>query len=149
MSKREQFEGYGWIKVKKYKMDETKSWEERYRELEQHHIAETTFLINQVRALADEIDELNPTLSASVKESYWGLVLRCLSDVVGLSAVESARLVGEYRGRLAESKDSDIEDFVYHDDALNLALNLAGKSAGEETEAMREKYQEIRKGTGW
>jgi hypothetical protein len=48
----ESFDGYGWIKVPRYVMDETKSWEERYRELEQHHIQETTFLIGKVRELA-------------------------------------------------------------------------------------------------
>ena len=28
------YSGYGWIKVQRYEMDETKTWEERYRELE-------------------------------------------------------------------------------------------------------------------
>jgi len=42
---------YTWIKVKRYQMDPNKSWEERYRELEQHHEQETTFLINKIREL--------------------------------------------------------------------------------------------------
>ena len=33
-------------------MDESKSWEERYKQLEQHHVQETTFLIAKVRELA-------------------------------------------------------------------------------------------------
>lgn len=41
--------GYSWIKVKKYKMDESLSWEERYKQLEAHHIEETTFLIEELR----------------------------------------------------------------------------------------------------
>jgi len=48
------YSGYKWIKVKHYKMDETLSWEERYKQLEQHHIEETTFLIEEVRKLASQ-----------------------------------------------------------------------------------------------
>lgn len=46
------YQGYGWIKVPKYVMDETKSWEDRYKALEAHHIQETSFLIDKVRELA-------------------------------------------------------------------------------------------------
>jgi hypothetical protein len=52
----ENYEGYAWIKVPRYVMDESKPWEERYRELERHHIAETTFLIEKVRELAARIN---------------------------------------------------------------------------------------------
>jgi hypothetical protein len=45
------YNGYDWIKVKRYKMDVDKTWEERYNELHQHHIEETTFLIEEVRKL--------------------------------------------------------------------------------------------------
>lgn len=48
----ESYEGYKWIKVPRYVMDDTKSWEERYKQLEQHHIQETSFLIEKVRELA-------------------------------------------------------------------------------------------------
>ena len=53
------YEGYSWIKVPKYKMDESKTWEERYKELESHHITETTFLINEIRKLASTTDDQN------------------------------------------------------------------------------------------
>lgn len=49
---------YKWIKVKKYKMDESKSWEERYKDLDKHHIEETTFLINEIRHLAEKLDQV-------------------------------------------------------------------------------------------
>jgi len=49
------YDGYGWIKVKKYSMDESLSWEERYKQLEQHHIEETTFLIDEIRKLEKTI----------------------------------------------------------------------------------------------
>lgn len=53
----ESYAGFRWIKVPKYVMDETKSWEERYRELEAHHIQETTFLIDKVRELAAALED--------------------------------------------------------------------------------------------
>ncbi len=52
------YDGYGWIKVPKYVMDEGKSWEDRYKQLDEHHIAETSFLIEKVRELAKELEEL-------------------------------------------------------------------------------------------
>lgn len=42
---------YKWIKVPRYVDDETLSWEERYKRLNDHHIQETTFLIEKVREL--------------------------------------------------------------------------------------------------
>jgi hypothetical protein len=48
----ENYDGFAWIKVPRYVMDESKTWQERYQALEQHHIEETTFLIAKVRELA-------------------------------------------------------------------------------------------------
>lgn len=42
---------YKWIKVPKYVDDDSLSWEERYKRLDEHHIKETTFLIDKVREL--------------------------------------------------------------------------------------------------
>lgn len=53
------YDGYKWIKVPKYKMDESKTWEERYAELEAHHILETTFLIEEVRSLYEKYKDLH------------------------------------------------------------------------------------------
>jgi hypothetical protein len=53
------YDGYSWIKVPRYRDDPAKSWEERYRALEEHHVAETTFLIDKVRELARRIAELD------------------------------------------------------------------------------------------
>ncbi len=55
----EKYRGYGWIKVPRYSMDESLSWEERYHLFDEHHLQETTFLIEEVRKLARQIDELN------------------------------------------------------------------------------------------
>jgi hypothetical protein len=55
-----QYDGYKWIKVKKYVMDDNAPWKERYAQLEEHHIAETTFLIDEIRKLAKELADLKP-----------------------------------------------------------------------------------------
>jgi hypothetical protein len=39
------------IPIKKYVMDESLSWEERYKQLDQHHKEETEFLISKVKQL--------------------------------------------------------------------------------------------------
>lgn len=36
--------------IKKYEEDESMTWEERYRALQAHHTAESTYLINKLRA---------------------------------------------------------------------------------------------------
>lgn len=51
LEKKEILETYKWIKIKKYKDDDTLTWEERYKRLEQHHIEETNFLIGKVREI--------------------------------------------------------------------------------------------------
>jgi len=48
---------YKWIKVRQYKDDQSLSWEERYKRLDEHHIEETTFLINKVRELVSMIKD--------------------------------------------------------------------------------------------
>tara|TARA_Y100000034_G_scaffold121644_2_gene166139 strand:+ start:3306 stop:3800 length:495 start_codon:yes stop_codon:yes gene_type:complete len=50
------YDGYKWIKVPRYKMREEATWEERYQDLEAHHIEEMEFLINEVRRLAHASD---------------------------------------------------------------------------------------------
>ena len=57
MSRSQDYEGYKWIKFKRHVDDPSKSWEERFRALEEHHVKETTFLVDEVRKLAAEIDE--------------------------------------------------------------------------------------------
>lgn len=39
------------IPIKKYVMDESLSWEERYRQLEKHHEEETLWMIEEIRRL--------------------------------------------------------------------------------------------------
>lgn len=42
---------YKWIKVPKFVDNDTLSWEDRYKKLDEHHIWETSFLIEKVREL--------------------------------------------------------------------------------------------------
>ena len=49
--KKQILETFSWIKVKQHRDDPSKSWEERYRELEKHHRSETEFLIKKVREI--------------------------------------------------------------------------------------------------
>jgi hypothetical protein len=58
------YQGFGWIKVPKYVLDETKSWEERYQALEAHHIQETSFLIDKVRELAAALAKSSSAVDA-------------------------------------------------------------------------------------
>lgn len=39
------------IPIKKYVMDESLSWEDRYKQLEKHHLEETEFLIQEIEKL--------------------------------------------------------------------------------------------------
>ena len=46
---------YNWIKVKKYNSAEHVTMEEKFVALEQHHVLETTFLINKIRDLVKDL----------------------------------------------------------------------------------------------
>ncbi len=53
---------YRWIKVPKGKMSSKASMEQQLADLEQHHIEETTFLINKVREFAGIIGKLTEVI---------------------------------------------------------------------------------------
>lgn len=59
------YSGYKWIKVKKFKFDDSRSWEENYKELENHHIEETKFLINEIRDLNNQNISKGPVSSST------------------------------------------------------------------------------------
>jgi len=63
----EHYSDYKWIKVKRHTDDPHKSWEERYNVLAEHHLKETTFLINEVRSLAKQLDEVSDSEKKLVK----------------------------------------------------------------------------------
>jgi len=53
--KQEILNTYKWIKVPRYIDDESLPLEERLKRLEEHHIKETTFLIEKIRELVRSI----------------------------------------------------------------------------------------------
>jgi len=53
--KKEILETYRWIKVKKFVDDNSLTWEERYKRLEEHHLQETNFLIEKIRGVVKEL----------------------------------------------------------------------------------------------
>jgi len=71
MTNQELYSDYKWIKVKRYTMDESKSWEERYKDLDEHHLKETTFLINEVRFLAKKLDDVSASETKLNKSAMW------------------------------------------------------------------------------
>ena len=80
MSTKQPYEGYSWIKVKRAKPVEIdgQKWVS-----EEHHIEETSFLIDEVRKLAKEIEERFEfqdalELKNTIKETCppWGVTMR-------------------------------------------------------------------------
>ncbi len=57
------FEGYSWIKVPKHKINKEQDPAISLKELEAHHIQETTFLINKVRELGKMLEEIKEVLN--------------------------------------------------------------------------------------
>ena len=55
LEKKEILETYKWIKVKRFKHDDTLSIETNYKNLEQHHLEETIFLINKIREIVKSL----------------------------------------------------------------------------------------------
>lgn len=58
MSKVEHYSNFKWIKVKRYQADPNLNPEENLQKFEEHHVEETNFLIDEIRRLAKEYDEL-------------------------------------------------------------------------------------------
>lgn len=52
------------IPIKAYVMDDSLSWEERYKQLEKHHTKETAILIKEIERLED--------IEHSWEHYYWG-----------------------------------------------------------------------------
>lgn len=59
MTESEKYQGYAWIKVTKHTFDPQRTDRQNYDDLNEHHVAETTFLIAKVRELAQKFDEVS------------------------------------------------------------------------------------------
>jgi len=51
------------IPIKKYVMDESLSWEERYRQLEAHHKEETGWMIKEIKEVEAELNRIRKLAS--------------------------------------------------------------------------------------
>lgn len=58
MTESERYQGFAWIKIKQHVFDPAKTDRQNYDDLHEHHVAETTFLIDKVRELAQKLDVL-------------------------------------------------------------------------------------------
>jgi len=99
------------IPIKKYVMDESLSWEERYRQLEKHHEEETEWMIGEIRRLeippyarpaavgSAEIDALIEKGTSFPVRKFYGLEIRgLLGDIirtVDIQLVDGEK--GEYK----------------------------------------------------
>ncbi len=54
-------EKYKWIKVKRHEFDPDISWEENYKNLEKHHIEETTFILAEIDSLREKLFDATET----------------------------------------------------------------------------------------
>ena len=63
----EHYDGFKWVKVKRYTFDPNLSWEENWHNLDVHHVKETTFLVDEIRKLAAMIDERDKRIDELVK----------------------------------------------------------------------------------
>ena len=57
------------IPIKKYVMDESLSWEERYKQLESHHKEETEWLITKVKKLEIEYERAQEKIDDLISEA--------------------------------------------------------------------------------
>jgi hypothetical protein len=101
------YEGYGWIKVRRHTDDPSLSWEERYRRLERHHEAETTFLINKVRDIGNptEIETLVATTSHPA-----GFQVGMFGGAISTYRLEDGRYVVDIEGAPGKIEQQHIFD---------------------------------------
>jgi hypothetical protein len=71
------YEGYGWIRAKRYTRDTSKPLEEQYTELEQHHEKEMEFLIAEVRKLGSAHSSIGTDAAFAAR----ALLINSLTDV--------------------------------------------------------------------
>lgn len=101
------------IPIKKYVMDESLSWEERYRQLEKHHEEETTWMMQQIKELekppyartkrtkSEDIDKkIAEGIEFPIRELH-GLELRgLLGDIVREISIEPSEEPHTYDARV-------------------------------------------------
>lgn len=72
------------IPIKKYQMDPKLSWEERYKQLEAHHVEETQWLITYIKQLESILRESSAGSSQSSRWESLNTVQKCTCDFKGM-----------------------------------------------------------------
>jgi hypothetical protein len=84
-------------------------------------------------------------LSALDKEQYWRTVEACLIEILGIDAAEAYQKVLKLRLDIAEGLDGEDLEIVYHNEAIKVAVDLAGYGLGQfDYLAHKEQYATIR-----
>ena len=109
--KKEILETYKWIKVKKFVDDPSKTWEERYKFLEEHHSMETNFLINKVREIVNTKNEAYLLIQCGY-EGIEGLLHLSESKEEVISKINELRAeIKRVNYKIAElTKEFDVEN---------------------------------------
>lgn len=71
MLKSEKYNDFSWIKVKRFRDNPTLSWEDRFILLNKHHLQETEFLVDEIRKLAQEYDDLAQAIELDNPGDEW------------------------------------------------------------------------------
>lgn len=93
------YHGFDWIKVKQFRDNPNKTWEERFNLLLNHHSNETNFLINEVRKLDNDVEIFKSALLQCREEA--------LSDPNTGAGLPWATVVVELIDKLIARADGD------------------------------------------
>jgi len=86
-----------------------------------------------------------PVWKSGTEEAFWRTVERCLVEFFGFGESAATRRVADFRVALDHAKLSQPQ-IVYHDEPINLASDLAGKSVSLDAvsaETYRKILQEV------
>ena len=75
INKDEILNSYKWIEVKRFNPDDYDTFEEKYNALDKHHIEETNFLINKIREIVKDMEDLkgDNTFGCKTLPIIWGI----------------------------------------------------------------------------
>lgn len=105
--KKEILDTYKWIKVDKYKDNPDLSWEERYNTLLNHHVQETTFLIEKIRSMVQ-----NGILQENVGGSVLKISMRDYSNECGDGCCHDYGTITTVNGVQMQAHNTDKETIM-------------------------------------
>lgn len=129
-------QGYKWIKVKAHIDDPSKTWQERYHILEQHHRRETEFLIAKVRELAKRpCPKCENGANMDPSKSAWSLLAESTGSYAGQGINhERQDFTGEFslahvmtdKLITVSSKATGKDGEVYHHEVSWIGYDMSG-----------------------